>query len=399
MTDVILSGIQPSGKLHIGNYLGSLKNFVELQNKYDCYFFIADYHSITEDYEPKIKPQQIIDLAKDYLAAGLNPKKSNLFVQSHLPEHTELAWIFNCLTPVSYLLRMTQFKDKSAIIDLKKTVAGSNSPIEVKNKDKSLKELDLISKSTDNKALQLKLNKILDMALTERIEEVGEKVTHLKELSSLYKELNNLFKLQKSNTGLLTYPVLQAADILMYKATAVPVGVDQDQHVELTRQIARFFNNRFGKTFPEPKILHTETPKIMSIVEPEKKMSKSLGDNHCIYIEDEIDAIKEKLAKAPTDSGDATSLGAKNLLALCKIFSKAETCHKFTNDAQTGKLKYSELKNQLAADIAGYFQSYRKNKKQIKDNEVKKVLAAGAEKAAKIAKATMADVRKKIGVR
>jgi len=321
MKEIILSGIQPSGKLHIGNYLGSLRNFVELQKKHECYFFIADYHSISEDYDPKTKQSQVIELTKDYLAAGLDPKKCTIFVQSHLPQHTELTWIFNCVTPISYLERMTQYKDKAS------------------------------------------------------------------------RQKHNV------NMGLFDYPVLQAADILMYKATAVPVGVDQDQHVELTRQIARFFNNCFGDTFAEPKTMHTDTPKVMSLLEPEKKMSKSLGNNHCIYIDDEPDVIKSKLTKAVTDTGDGKGVGAQNLLDLVAIFSGKNVHDKFVSDSKSGNLKYSELKQKLADDIAEYFADFRKQKKKITVSDAKKVLADGAKRAGKIASQTLGEVRKKIGIR
>ncbi|OGY45152.1 MAG: tryptophan--tRNA ligase [Candidatus Buchananbacteria bacterium RIFCSPHIGHO2_01_FULL_44_11] len=319
--EIILSGIQPTGKLHIGNYLGALKNFVALQDQHECYFFIADYHSITENYEPNTKPQQVMELATDFLAAGLNPKKCTIFVQSHVAEHTELAWIFNCVTPISYLERMTQYKDKAN------------------------------------------------------------------------QQQKNI------NVGLFDYPVLQAADILMYRVTAVPVGQDQDQHVELTRQIARFFNNRFGQTFTEPKTIHTDTPKVMSLLTPEKKMSKSLGDNHCLYIDDEPKVIAAKLAKAVTDTGDGQGLGARNLLDLIKIFSDDKTYKRFQAEKNSGTLKYSELKEILAQDIADYFADFRKRKKQISQKEVEKTLADGAKKAQAIAQKTMAEVRIKIGIR
>jgi tryptophanyl-tRNA synthetase len=201
------------------------------------------------------------------------------------------------------------------------------------------------------------------------------------------------------NVGLFDYPVLQAADILIYKVTAVPVGQDQDQHVELTRQIAKFFNNRFGQTFTEPKTIHTETPKIMSLLLPDKKMSKSLGDNHCIYLDDEPEAIKQKLAKAVTDTGDGQSRGAKNLLDLVEIFSPAKTYQKFMTDSRNGSLKYSELKATLAEDIAKYFADFRKKKKSISDKEIKKILETGAKKAEAVAQKTMTEVRKIIGVR
>lgn len=318
---IILSGIQPTGKLHIGNYLGSLRNFVKLQDKHECYFFIADYHSITENYDPKTKQQQIKELAKDFLAAGLDPKKCTIFVQSHVPEHMELSWILSTITPISYLERMTQYKDKAS------------------------------------------------------------------------RQKENI------NTGLFTYPVLQAADILIYKATAIPVGIDQDQHVELTRQIARFFNNKFGPTFVEPKILHTETPRIMSLLEPDKKMSKSLGDNHCIYLDDEPEVIKKKISKAVTDTGDGKGLGAQNLLGLVQIFSPEKIYNKLLADSKNGSLKYSELKEQLSKNIIEHFSEFRSKKKNIKEAEVKKVLEQGAKIAQKVATDTINEVRKKIGIR
>ena len=319
--EIILSGIQPSGKLHIGNYLGALKNFVKLQNEHECYFFIADYHSITQDYNVKTKQQQILELGKDFLAAGLDPKKCTIFVQSQIQEHTELAWIFNCVTPISHLDRMTQYKDKS-----------------------------------DEQE-------------------------------------------QNINVGLFDYPVLQAADILMYKVTAVPVGGDQDQHIELTRQISRFFNNRFGKTFPEPKALHTNIPRVMSLLNPRKKMSKSLGDNHCIYIDDSPEVIKKKISKAVTDSGEGQSLGAQNLLELVEIFSDKKIFDRFMEESSMKELKYSELKRVLAQDIADYFSDFRKTRAKISDKEIKKVLGQGNDKAKKVAQKTMEEVRNKIGIR
>lgn len=319
--EIILSGSRPTGKLHIGNYLGALKNFIELQDKYECYFFIADLHSLNEPFDQKIKYQQIINLAKDYLAAGLNPKKCTIFVQSHIPEHSELAIILSNFIPVSFLFRMTQYKEKS------------------------------MDRTKDS-----------------------------------------------INAGLLYYPVLMAADILIYKATAIPVGQDQTQHVELAKNIAGFFNNKFGQTFPEPKPLYTEAPKVMSLLSPDKKMAKTLGDAHCLYIDDEPETIKQKLAKAVTDTGDGKSLGAKNLLDLVKIFSQKQTYDKFLALSKTGSLKYAELKQKLATDIADYFADFRKKKKQISEKEVKKVLANGAKKAQKVASQTIAEVRAKIGI-
>src|SRR3989344_3489679 len=209
----VLSGIQPSGKLHIGNYLGAVQNWVKLQEEYETYFTVVDMHSITADFDPKEKRQQIISTVIDLLASGIDPEKSVLFIQSQVPEHAELAWYFSSLTPVSFLERMTQFKDKSA------------------------------------------------------------------------RQKDNI------NAGLFTYPVLQAADILLYKPFGVPVGEDQLQHLELANDIARKFNSKFGKTFDPIKPLLTKTPRVMSLLEPNKKMSKSLGDNHVINMSDESKVI------------------------------------------------------------------------------------------------------------
>ncbi|MDX9893554.1 MAG: tryptophan--tRNA ligase [Patescibacteria group bacterium] len=321
MKDIILSGIRPTGKLHIGNYLGALKNFIELQNQYECYFFIADLHSLNEQFDPKVKRQQTIDLAKDFLAAGLNPKKCTIFVQSQMPQHSELAVILSNVIPVSFLFRMTQYKDKSA--------------------DRSAENV---------------------------------------------------------NAGLLYYPVLMAADILMYKPTKIPVGQDQTQHVELARDAAKFFNKKFGNTFPEPQPLYTEVPKIMSLLEPDKKMAKSLGDKHCIYLDDEPEVINKKIAKAVTDTGDGKGQGAKNLLGLIKIFSSPQIYQQFQTASKANTLQYAEVKNQLAIDIAAYFAEFRNTKKTINDQTVLDIFEQGAAKARLLADQTMVEIRKKVGL-
>ena len=317
----IFSAIQPSGELHIGNYLGALKNFVELQDKYECFFFIADYHSITGEYNPKEKSKQIFDLALDFLAIGLDPQKCTIAVQSQIPEHTELAWIFNTITPISELQRMTQFKDKS------------------QNQEKNI------------------------------------------------------------NVGLFDYPVLQAADILMYKADAVPAGLDQAQHIELTRKIARFFNNKFGETFPEPKDIITETPKIMSLTDPTKKMSKSHGEKSYIGINDEPELIQKKMRKAVTTTEYNKDI--YNFYAsLLEEFGTEKNKDYFANQFKNQNLKFSELKDTLAEDIANYFKNFRKKRKELEKNpeEVKKILDEGAEKAKVIARETMKEVRERVGL-
>ncbi len=323
----IISGIQPSGKLHIGNYLGAIGNWVKLQNNPDseCWFFIADYHSITENYSPKQKTKEIIDLAADLLASGLSPEKSVIFQQSQIPGHADLTWIFNTLVKISELERMTQYKDKAA----------------------------------------------------------GQK--------------------ENINMGLFDYPVLQAADILIYKAEAVPVGEDQVQHIELTRSIARRFNDKFGKTFPEPKSILTETPKIMNLADSTKKMSKSGGDKSYIALTDSPEIIKEKIKSAVSDPG-GKGPGGNNLLSIFNALAETkEEKTEYTNykkNHEAGKLKYSEFKPRLAELIINYFADYRQKRAELSKNPeyIKKVLKDGADKASAIAEKTLREVKQKIGL-
>jgi len=321
---IVLSGTQPTGELHIGNYLGALKNWVGLQDKYQCYFFLATYHSITANYQAKEKKQQIMDLTIDYIAAGLDPKKCIIFNQADVPACTELAWIFNTLTPIAELERMTQFKDKSQ------------------------------------------------------------------------KQATNI------NVGLFDYPVLQAADILLYQPNYVPVGQDQLQHLELTNKIVRWFNNKYGQYFQEIKPLLTETPKIMSLVEPEKKMSKSCGPKHYIAINDSPQVIEEKIKKAVTGTGTEKQIptGAKNLLALLAEFGTDDEVIYFSKQISQKNIKYGELKQTLAKAISQYFEPYRTKRKELeqKSEYINKVLAEGAAKAQKVAKQTLIEVKKQIGV-
>ena len=310
---VIVSGTQPSGQLHIGNYLGALKNWVEIQNsdKYNCFFFIADYHSLTENYDPALKKEQIFDLACDYLAIGFDPKKSIIFVQSQVPECTELTWIFNTVTPVSEMERMTQYKDKA-------------------------------SRQTKN-----------------------------------------------INMGLFDYPVLQAADILLYKGELVPVGQDQVQHVELTRDCARWFNNKYKTNyFPESRPLLTETPKIMSLATPESKMSKSSGDKHYVGLEESPEIIYQKLSKAVT-----TSEGIKSLKAIYDALKESMP-------GEFSPEQMSETKKIIAQGISDHFADFRKKKAEFKKNKelVWDILEEGRKKASAIAQNNMKEIKKIIGV-
>lgn len=323
---VLISGIQPSGRLHVGNYLGAIKNFVALQNskKYDCLFFLADLHSLTADaVSAKDKREQIIDLARSYIASGLDPKKSIIFAQSSIPQHAELAWILNTVSPIGELERMTQFKDKS---------------------DKSPENI---------------------------------------------------------NVGLFTYPVLMAADILLYDAAIVPVGDDQDQHLELARTLARKFNSRYGNVFKEPKELHTETPRVMALDNPEKKMSKS-SPAGCLFLDDSPDEMRRKIMRATTDSENSIKLdwekkpGISNLLTIAAALSEKkvpELEQKFRNSG------YGDFKNAVADIVTSSLSGFQARKKKVSPAAAKKILEKGGQTAAKRASKKLDAVYKKIGLR
>jgi len=318
----LISGIQPTGRLHLGNYLGALKNFVALQNsgKYDCLFFIADLHSLTEGYEPKDKPKEILNLLSDFLAAGLDPKKSVIFQQSQIPAHSELAWILNTITPMGELRRMTQFKEKS--------------------------------------------------------EEFGE------------------------NVGLFTYPVLMAADILLYDTQFVPVGEDQLQHLEFTRTLARKFNSRFGHILMEPKDLLTDIPRVMSLQDPSKKMSKS-DPKGCIFIDDSPEEIREKVKVAVTDSDSEIVYNPEEKPAIANLMRiYAALTDNFIPDLEKefANMNYSEFKIALGNVIAEHFNNFRENKKRLNTEELPALLNSGSKKASKIAEKKMGEIKAKVGL-
>lgn len=323
---VILSGIKPSGELHLGNFLGALQNWVLLQKDNRCFFCVVDYHAITVPYDPKTMPQQVFDMAVDYLAAGIDPERSVMFVQSQVPEHTELAWILNTICPLGELERMTQFKDKA--------------------------------------------------------EEQRGGV----------------------NAGLLNYPVLMAADILLYHPDLVPVGEDQYQHLELTRTLARKFNSTFGEYFKEPKAYEASVPRVMSLQEPSKKMSKSAaGPLHYIALGDSPELIRKKISKAVTDTGGAsgTVSGGKNLLQLFKVLSSDKPLKQQLDDAyKAGELKYSEFKPLLAEAIIATFEPIQARRAELlaKPQEVKKILLGGRDQARLIAQKTLQDVKERMGL-
>jgi tryptophanyl-tRNA synthetase len=327
----ILSGVQPTGNLHLGNYLGAIKNFVKLQKDYECYFMLADLHSITVFQDPKQLRENIIETAAVFLACGLDPKKNVIFCQSSVAGHSELAWIFNCVARIGWLNRMTQFKEK----------AGSNK--------------------------------------------------------------------EKASVGLYSYPTLMAADILLYKATHVPVGEDQKQHLELCRDIALKFNNDFNCkdffTLPEP-IITKEVARIMSLKDGTKKMSKSdESEASRINLTDSEEDIIQKIKKAKTDNDlipDAESKlvdrpEARNLVNIFSILN-GSTIEK-TLKQLSGK-NFSELKNKLGDILIKEILPIGKKIKEFKkDTEtIKKILKSGSEKANIESQKTIKEVHKIVGL-
>ena len=322
----IVSGAKPTGEFHIGNYFGATQNWVNLQDAYECYYFVADYHALTEEWDPETLKRQTIQMILDLLACGIDPERSVLFVQSDLPEHTELCWIFNNLTGFGDLLRMTQFKDKR-----------------------------------------------------DEAEAVQEFVS----------------------AGLFGYPVLQAADILIYHGEKVPVGEDQLQHVEITRRIARKFNSRFGDYFAEPDPILSEAPRIMSTADPLRKMSKSYGEKHQIGLLEPDDSIEAKIKSAVTDVGPRgaeMSPGVKNLFTLLKLSAPEAIYERFESDYKKGTLKYEPLKRALFEHLMETLRPIRERRQKLGESDAQAVREDGARRAGVIARRTLDEVRRRIGV-
>lgn len=322
----VFSGIRPSGQIHLGNYLGAIKQWISLQEKNECVFCIVDLHAITTPYNAKELQKSIFDTLIIYLAAGINPEKSVIFVQSQIKEHAELAWLLGTITPLGELRRMTQFKEKSK-----------------KNPD-------------------------------------------------------------YVNAGLLNYPVLMAADILLYKAEGVPVGKDQEQHIELARTVTRKFNQKFGNVFKEPKsLLPEEGAKIMSLTEPKKKMSKSDDPKSCVFLFDSPEEIRKKIMTAQTDSGKdiiynvSKKPGISNLLIIYSLISGKPTRE---IEKQFKGKNYGEFKKSLAEALVNYLEPFRRKQKELLTREVyvQEILRQGQTRAQSIAQQTMKEIKEKMGL-
>ena len=325
----IFSGIQPTGTLHIGNYFGAVRNWAVMQNDVDCIICIVDYHAITVDVDPKMLRQASLNMAIDLIASGIDPVKTILFVQSDVPEHTELSWILGCVTSFGDLSRMTQFKDKSS---------------------------------------------------------------------------NEAFV----SSGLFTYPVLQAADILLYLADGVPVGEDQVQHLELSRRIARRFNSRFGEMFPEPNpVVGKKGGRIMSLSDPTAKMSKCAGESHYVGVMEAEASIRKKIRSAVTDigmeAGNAMSPGVSNLFEILELSTEATgqtgLVEELRSDFAAGTLMYSKLKDTVFEQLMEVLRPIQQRRAElVASGDIIDMLRSGAERARAIAAETMTQVRSLAGL-
>ena len=322
----VLSGIRPTSRLHIGNYLGAVKGMLELQKdpKYETLYMVADLHAITTPYDRKTLRKKAYEVVLDYLAAGLDPEKSIIFIQSDIPEHVELAYFFSTLVSVARLQHLPTFKEK--------------------------------------------------------IKQHPESVT----------------------MALLYYPVLMASDILIYKASSVPVGVDQVPHLEISREMARKMNTQFKTDFPEPKRFITKGGSVPSL-SGEGKMSKSVEGSY-IALTDDLKTIQKKLASAPTDSGKGKKVpqkgGVANLLKFVELFEGKEKRKMYEKQYLSSGIRYGQLKQDLAKAIHDDLKSFQKKRKELEDNPeyVEKVIKDGARKARKIAKKTLNEVKKLMGL-
>lgn len=336
----VFSGIRPSGKLHLGNYLGAIKNWIELQNAdpstglrtSQAIFAVVDYHGITTPYDPKIYQQQIKDVVLDYLAAGVDPEKALLIRQSKIQQHTELAWLFDTITPVGWLERLPTYKEKQ-----------------------------------------------------EQIEE------------------SNILQAKswKNNMGILNYPVLMAADILLYKSNLVPVGDEQLKHIDITNEIAKKFNYLFGEIFEPVKPYLVQGSHILSLQDPTQKMSKT-GDEG-IALSDNPDSIASKIKKATTDSGKEIKFdkkekpGISNLLTIYSLLSGKEIK---TIEKEYGDKSYADFKNGLAEVVVEFLKPFQAKRKEFEKNmeQVETILESSEEKARELAAKTMKEVKEKMGL-
>ena len=391
----VFSGIQPSGDIHIGNYLGAIKKWVEISKTHDAIFCIVDDHAITQDFDPKSLPRTSFEAALTSMACGLDPAECTLFVQSHVPEHTELTWLFNTLTPLGPLFRMHQFKDKSRAAlkrAMDKKGGGAKASMMHQLKGVASAALDLADNLKADVA-SLDPTGEIDDALVGRLNEA---------LGELMQHLQVGLGISEAQAGLFDYPVLQAADILLYKASLVPVGEDQEQHLELCREIAERFNRKFKAIFPMAKRLSGEAPRILGL-DGKQKMSKSLG-NH-IGVLDPPELINKKLAGAYTDpqrirKSDPGRPSMCNIFSLHRFFTAEEDRESLADGCRKGAIGCFDCKKALADGIDRELGPIRSRAEALQNNPngVLEALEAGSARCRTIAASTMDEVREAMGI-
>ena len=326
--EIVVSGIRPTGNLHLGNYFGALRNYVRMQDEYDCYFFVADWHSLTTHPDTKELRNSVLHVLAENIAAGLDPDKVCLYLQSNIPEIAELYLYLNMMAYKGELEKTTTFKDK--------------------------------------------------------VRQQPENV----------------------NAGLLTYPVLQTADIIIHRAKYVPVGKDQEQHLEMARNFAQRFNHRYGELFPEPLAFNfgAELVKVPSL-DGSGKMSKSENQLATLYLSDDDELIRKKVMKARTDASPVERDSAmpdyiQNVFQLMRLVSSDDTVQKFTDDFNSASIRYGDMKKQLAEDMIKFISPIREKAQAIRSDEayLKKLIKNGAEKARESARQTLEQTRELIGL-
>jgi len=390
----VFSGIQPTGEIHLGNWLGAVKKWVEICATHDCIYCVVDDHALTSDFDPAAMPRLTFDAVLTTMACGLDPERCAVFVQSHVPEHTELCWLFDAVTPLGSLFRMTQFKEKSrnALLRALQREGGAQGT--------ALHQLRNTGERADELVAEIRPELVrLDPAGTPD-ETAAERVND--RLGELMQALQVGLGVAEASAGLFTYPVLQAADILLYKATLVPVGEDQEQHLELAREIAERFNRRFGELFPATRRLPGEAPRILGL-DGRRKMSKSLGNQ--IGVLDPAAVVEKKLAGAFTDPQRQrrTDPGRPEV---CNIFSLHGY---FTPEAERDELACAcrgaqigcfDCKKRLAAGINAALDPIRERARALQAHPsiVLEALDAGAGHCRQIARGTMDEVRDAMGI-
>lgn len=399
----VVSGIKPSGDLHIGNYLGAIAQWVKLQDDFDMMVFVADLHAITVPQDPKELRRRTIEIVKIYMAAGLDTSQVTIFAQSQIHEHAELCWILNTITRNGDLTKMTQFKDKSGFdIDLfdremEEFMLNQKQQEELVNNSLANIKEDLSSKNK-----QFDINKLNEESLFRAL---GIGLKHgIKVASSVAKKFFIIAVKERFNSvgvGLFDYPVLMAGDIMLYDADLVPVGDDQVQHIELARTIGRRFNKRFGDIFKMPRpLLQKEGARIMALDNPSKKMSKSAAsENGYIALNDDPERARKKIMKAVTDSGTEIVFSdekpaLKNLITIHALFSGVTTSEIEAMYAGKG---YAEFKTGLAGVVVAFLEDFQIKYAAISDEDVMETLRKGAEKARTLAQKKILEVKESVG--